>query len=326
MQFRDRPLLVDGVDSSLYVERTHLEQSLVEPLFAGRNVLLLGEAGSGKSTLLRKVASSLEDRGRPVATVNAALADDATDLLDLVRVAVDERLGPPKAERPEDATRGAEGLLRAVRRLRGETELVILVDGLIDADVGYDTFGRLRDELWALGHAWMVAVRPRDSAVLRTPPADAFWSTVMEIPPLDQETTSRLLRRGLSDQELRIVERDQPIAGAHPRYVIRAAQDALAREGAVGGSATGGGQKHLEWASQLGRGEAMVVAELIGLGRPLSAHDPDLLQRLGWSRPYAQRILSHLEDQGVLRSIPERNDRPGRPRKLYELNPDLPAR
>jgi len=326
MRFRDRPLLVDGVDATLYVERPELERRLVEPLLAGRNALLLGEAGAGKSTLLRKAASSLEGRGRPVVTVNAALADDAVGLLDLVRVAVDERLGPASDENAEGAARGAEGLLHAVRRLRRATALAILVDGLIDADIGYDTFGRLRDELWALGHAWAVAVRPRDSGVLRTPPADAFWSTIVEIPPLDQETTERLLERGLSDDELRIVDRDRPIAGAHPRYVIRAAQDALEREDAVDGLATAGGREHIERASRLGRAEAMAVAELIGLGRPMSAHDPELPQRLGWSRPYAQRILSHLEAEGVLRSIPERSDRPGRPRKLYELNPDLPPR
>jgi len=64
------------------------------------------------------------------------------------------------------------------------------------------------------------------------------------------------------------------------------------------------------------------MAELIGLGRPVSAHDPELLERLGWSRPYAQRILSHLESAGLLRAIPERNpQRTGRPRKLYEPSP-----
>lgn len=65
------------------------------------------------------------------------------------------------------------------------------------------------------------------------------------------------------------------------------------------------------------------MIEIQGLGRPVSVHDADLLDRLGWSRPYAQRILSTLEANGILRSIPERRDAPGRPRKLYELNPTL---
>ncbi|MGI8803469.1 MAG: hypothetical protein ACR2KV_15110, partial [Solirubrobacteraceae bacterium] len=218
---------------------------------------------------------------------------------------------------------GPARLLRAVRRLRrDEPAAAILLDGLIDPDVGYDLFGRLRDELWAVGHAWAVAVRPRDSAALRTPPADAFWSAVVEIPPLDDGETASLLRLGLSPEELHAVERDRPVAAAHPRYVIRAAQDVLERRGAAAEPPSA--EEHLRRATALGRGEAMAVAELQGLARPVSVHDPELLDRLRWSRPYAQRILSNLERQGILRSIPERSHRPGRPRKLYELDPNLP--
>jgi energy-coupling factor transporter ATP-binding protein EcfA2 len=322
MRFRDRPLLVDGLDADLYLERPELERRVSEPLAAGRNVLLLGEPGSGKSTLLRKAATVLAGQDRPTVIINAAVADDATELLDLVDAGLDARLNGGR-DTDEAAPRSSgPGLLRAARRLRRDEPTVILVDGLIDTDVGYDVFGRLRDELWALGHTWAVAVRPRDSAALRTPPADAFWSTVIEIPPLQPEETERLLRLGLTDDELSTVNRHGPIPGAHPRYAIRAAQDVLDRSDDVGTAARR--QEHLERASLLGRSEAMAVAELQGLGRPVSAHDPELLEQLGWSRPYAQRILSHLEERGVLRSIPERSDRAGRPRKLYELNPDLP--
>jgi energy-coupling factor transporter ATP-binding protein EcfA2 len=326
MRFRDRPLLVDGVDASLYLERPELEQRVVDPLVAGRNVLLLGEPGSGKSTLLRRAASLLEDGDRPAVIVNAALADDARALLDLVGAALDQRLGGGDNEIREEAHGNAAKLLGAVRRLRRDTAVAILVDGLIDADVGYDTFGRLRDELWSLGHAWAVAVRPRDSGALRTPPADAFWATVVEIPPLDHTETDRLLRLGLNDEERRIIDRDRPLSGAHPRYVIRAVEDVLKHGPGFQVRSAASGQEHIVRAALLGRSEAMAIAELMGLGRPASAHDPDLLERLGWSRPYAQRILSHLEQQGLLRAIVERSDRPGRPRKLYEINPDLPPR
>lgn len=309
MRFRDRPLLVDGLDAGLYVERPELERRLVEPLSAGGNVLLLGEAGSGKSTLLRRAAGVLARSGRPAVAVNAGLAGDAAGLLDLVG----DALGPGDEE-----GRGA-GLLPAVRRLRREPPVVILVDGLIDRDVGYDVFGRLRDELWDLGHAWAVAVRPRDSAALRTPPADAFWSSVVEIPPLDADEVARLLRLGLDPEELRRIEGDPAVAAGHPRQVIRAARAVL--EPGAGAVA---GHEHLERAAELGGSEALAAAELRDLGRPVSAGDPDLLGHLSWSRAYAQRILSNLEGHGVVRSIPERSDRPGRPRKLYELNPTLP--
>jgi energy-coupling factor transporter ATP-binding protein EcfA2 len=311
MRFRDRPLLVDGLDAGLYLERPELERRLVEPLAGGGNVLLLGEAGSGKSTLLRRVAGAFARSGRPAVGVNAGLAGDAAGLLALV--------GDALGNAAEEADRGA-GLVRAVRRLRREPPVAILLDGLIDPEVGYDVFGRLRDELWDLGHAWAVAVRPRDSAALRTPPADAFWSSVVEIPPLESGEVARLLRLGLSPEELRRVEGEPAaVAPAHPRQVIRAARAALAP-----GAGAVAGHRHLERAAELGGSEALAAAELRDLGRPVSAGDPDLLGRLSWSRAYAQRILSNLEEHGVVRSIPERSDRPGRPRKLYELDPTLP--
>ncbi|MCA1689031.1 MAG: hypothetical protein LC720_00825 [Actinobacteria bacterium] len=320
MRFRDRPLLVDGLDAGLYLERPALEQRLVEALGRGGNVLLLGEAGSGKSTLLRRAAGMLTRSRRRAVSVNAGLADDAAGLLELVRGGLADPGGV--GAQAEEGGGGAAGLLRAVRRLPRDPPAVILVDGLIDPEVGYDVFGRLRDELWGLDHAWAVAARPRDSAALRKPPADAFWGTLVEIPPLSADEVARLLRLGLDPEELGRVEGDPawPPADAHPRQVIRASRDALGVGGAAPAAA---GPGHLERAAGLGRSEALAAAELQDLGRPVSAHDPDLLERLSWSRPYAQRVLSNLEEHGVVRSIPDRSDRPGRPRKLYELNPTL---
>jgi len=324
--FRDRPLLPDGLDAELYVPRPRLEDEVLSPLRAGRNVLLLGEPGAGKSTLLRKVAGDLERDGRPVVLVNGALAADARELLDLVDAALEQRVPTAHAEPAPEGGSDAARLLRATRRLAREQAVVILIDGLGPPEIGFDLFGRLRDELWSLEHAWLVAVRPRDSAVLRTPPADAFWGRIIEIPPLDDAETEQLLRRGLSEQELRRLDDDRLPSGAQPRFLIRWAQDRI--EGGEHSAAGSGGppQWHLEQASQLGRSEAMAIAELQGLGRPVSVHDPELLERLGWSRPYAQRILSNLEAHQLLRSIPERRDAPGRPRKLYELNPNPPGR
>jgi ribosomal protein S25 len=131
---------------------------------------------------------------------------------------------------------------------------------------------------------------------------------------------------GLSADERRVVDRDRPISGAHPRYVIRAAEETLNRGPEPKARSIDSGQEAVQRATALGRSEAMAAAELAGLGRPVSAHDPELLERLGWSRPYAQRILSNLEHEGLLRSVLERNDRPGRPRKLYEINPELPPK
>lgn len=314
MRFRDRPLLVDGLDAALYLERPDLERRVVEPLQSGRNVLLLGEPGAGKSTLLRRVAGLLRRDGHEAVIVNAALARDASALLDLVDDALPG--GVPGA--PQRAT--SSGLLDAARRLRRPAPVAILLDGLLDAEIGYDLFGRLRDELWELGHPWAVAVRPRDSGVLRSPPADAFWARVVEIAPLDREETDRLLRLGLDDAEYEIARRHRVLAHHHPRAVIRDAQQILTRGP---GPAESTNEQLLARAAELGRSEAMAMAELQGLGRPVSAHDPELLDRLGWSRSYAQRVLSRLEAGDLLRTIPERDDRPGRPRKLYEPRPEM---
>jgi hypothetical protein len=308
MRFRDRPLLVDGLDADLYLERPELERRLSEPLAAGRNVLLLGEPGSGKSTLLRKAATVLAGQDRPAVIINAAVADDPTGLLDLVDAGLDE---PLDGRDPDEAAprSSGQGLLRAARRLRRDEPQVILVDGLIDTDIGYDVFGRLRDELWALGHTSAVAVRPRDSAALRTPPADAFWSTVIEIPPLQREETERLLRLGLTDDELSTLSRHGPIPGAHPRSAIRAAQDILDRSDDPASAA--GGQEHLERASSLGRSEAMAVAELQGLRRPVSAHDPRVARPTRVVAPVRSEDLV-APRSGRRAAIDPRAQRPGR--------------
>lgn len=315
MLFRDRPLLARGIDEHLYLPRPALESAVTRPLLSGRNVLVLGEGGSGKSTLLRRVGADLEG-DRPVAWVNAAPADDALSLLQLV----DDALGEDDARRPIEDSLGLAGrLLSAARRLRRPASATVIVDGLSDGQIAYDVFGRLRDELWDTGHVWLVAVRPRDSASLRTPPADAFWGAIVEIPPLDQAEATALLQRGLDDDEFARVDRDRPIGGLYPRMLIRDAESRLI--GPPSADRIVDNAELERRASEIGGSESMAMAEMLGLARPVSAHDPEFLERLGWSRPYAQRILSHLESVGLARSFPERDsDRSGRPRKLYEPN------
>ena len=319
MLLRDRPLLVDGIDRHLYVERPALQRAVEEPLLNGRNVLLLGEGGAGKSTLMRSVVAHLQRADRDVVWVNAAPAGDAVSFLELVSLALGDD-GPGGSDRPSASLGDAVSLLVAVRRLRAKDAAIIVVDDLSDAEIGYTVFGRLRDELWEAGHVWLVAARPRDSGALRSPPADAFWGAVVEIPPLDADEVTSLLTRGLDDDEYARVASDRALSGILPRALIRDVQRRLAADGPPDDVALS--TKLEERANHLGRSEAMAMAELLGIGRPVSAHDPDLLERLGWSRPYAQRMLSHLESAGLVRSFPERTgERTGRPRKLYEPNP-----
>lgn len=316
MLFRDRPLLPSSLDRDLYVARPTLEKALLGPLGQNRNVLLLGEAGSGKTTLMRRIAEELEEEGKQTVWVNAALAETAGDLLAMIAAEFPE---DPSAAATDESAEGNAGLLALTRSLADRRPAVILVDGLSDAEVGFDLFGRLRDELWATGHSWLVAVRRKDSGALRTPPAEAFWATVVEIPPLDEKEVSEFLRRGLDEDELHRLEheiRKVPVEGFHPRLLIREVESALEQEPGGEGLQIG---TLLQEASTLGGSEEIAMAALINLGRPVSAHDPEFLEDLDWSRAYAQRIFSNLESAGLVRSLPEASGaRPGRPRKLYE--------
>jgi len=314
MRFRDRPLAPSSLDREIYLARPALEEALLRPLKQGRNVLLLGNAGSGKTTLMRRAAEELEAEGEQVTWVNGALAESAEDLLMMVNAALEDRGSSSiGSKEPETGNR----LLRLTQALAEHQRAVIMVDGLTEPEIGFELFGRVRDELWMAGHAWLVSARPKDSAALRRPPAEAFWATAVEIPPLNQNEAHDLLRRGLSEEEWKRLK-EIPLGG-YPRLLIREVEGALehghgAREALV--------SDLVELANALGRSEGIALSELVNLGRPVSAHDPELLERLGWSRPYVQRIFSHLETAGLVRSIPEaRGQRTGRPRKLYEPNP-----
>lgn len=265
---------------------------------------------------MRRTQAELDSEGARTTWINAALADGPADLLRTIEMQV----GGSRSNDVVGAPTPSSELLILAQALASHPPAVLLVDGLSESGLSFDLFGRLRDELWATGHTWLVSSRPRDAASLRRPPADAFWSAVVEIQPLSYAEVSRFLDRGLDQQERARLERDGPIAGLHPRLLIREVEEALdskpgerqARIGAL-----------VERANLLGRSEGMALTELIGLGRPASAHDPELLEKLDWSRAYAQRIFAHLEQERLVRSISESSERSGRPRKLYE--PDFNA-
>lgn len=315
MLLKDRPLLQDRIDAPVFLARPRLEDPLIRALEQGRNALVVGAWGSGKTTLMRRVQACLTQGGQRTLWINAGLAEDVEGLLDQIE---DELRGLDHNEGCDEAPEPGAGLLGLAQSLSAHPSTAIFLDGLRNEEIGFDLFGRVRDELWAAGHAWLVAVTPQESARLRTPPADAFWASVVDIPPLGPAEVKELLLKGLDPEEQEKVRPSSPIAGVHPRELIRE----------IGRILEGDDDKVLpigaltEEAARIGRSEAMTMTELIGLGRPASAGDEELLDRLGWSRAYTQRILSALEAAHLVRSIPEANpERSGRPRKLYVPNP-----
>jgi len=327
MLLRERPLLADGIDAAVFAPRT-VGRPLLDAALAERNTLLLGEAGTGKTTLLRWLRARLRESGRRCAFVNASLAIDVSSFADLVAAGLEDAWGPdsPPLEPPapsDETVPRAVRLLQDVRRLRTPEPVVVLVDGLADSAVAHDWFGRLRDELWALGHTWVVAARPVDAAPLRTPPADAFWSLVLEVPRLSVEERDAMLEHGLEPEERKLVGGATLPPNPTPRELVSLLREILSRSN--GASPPAGfeawSQQRRERAATLGQPEQLALTELEAIGRPVSVHDDDLLRRLEWSRPYAQRVLGRLEDAGLVRVIPERGGGQGRPRKLYEPAP-----
>src|SRR4051794_4528995 len=241
MLLRERPLLADGIDADLYAPRA-VGEPLLDAALADRNTLLVGEPGSGKTTLLRWLRARLREAGRRCALVNASLAGDVPSFADLVAAALEEAwapesrpLGPPVES--DDTLPHAVRLLHEVRRLAAPEPVVVLVDGLTDGSVAHDWFGRLRDELWALGHTWVVTARPVDAGSFRAPPAHAFLSLVLEVPRLTVAERDAMLERGLRPDERRLVDRAALPPDPTPRELIALLRDATSRSN--GASATG---------------------------------------------------------------------------------------
>ncbi len=194
----------------------------------------------------------------------------------------------------------------------------------VDSNGLFELFGRLREEVWALPHQWVVEVSSEQSGALRQPPADAFFSALFEVPPFNEQEIEQLLRRGLDEDEARIVlqQPKRPLMD-YPRDVVRFARSTL------GGTLEGeqiAARRRAAIAASLGGTAHMALAEIEARGAPVAAADPAFLERMGWTRPHAARTLAMMEREGLLRGFKDTSDdRPGRPRKLYEPNPDPPT-
>lgn len=347
LELTGRPLLGTSRDSSLFVDRADEIRAVEESIAAKANVLLLSERGAGKTTLLRQLARRLERRGWRAVFVEGALAASPTELLSLVRARVapdaavpglSEQLGAAVSafqalgkgyavpRRPEGAPGESQVLLELIRTLAGDLENderphVVLLDEVSSPEIVHTIFGRLRDELWQLPVVWVVAGDVHDRHVYLRPPADAFFSRIVTLVPLDEGAALKLLRRRVprtqaSDAVLRAIVAQ---SSRLPRDLVRLATDVV-----VGGvrpeHLASSRAKRDELLASLGEPAQRVVAELEAHG-PASASDEAFLARLGFGRSRAAQIFRELEQLGIVEATVDRAAAQ-RPRKIYGLRKD----
>lgn len=326
-----RPLLATAADEGLFAG-TEAWHELALAVERRNNVLVLGESGSGKTSALHMLEHRLRGQGDPAVYASLqGLSDVGQAAVQLWGAAHDQAV---VGELPDDLLRAVldgedpfavTALVRAMSEWPPATTL--LVDD-VGASVGNALFGRLRDELWQLPLAWVVAADLDQAAGLLRPPANAFFDTRVELTDLSSAERQKLLnlraraaKRPLRAADVDLLASEGP---GNPRQLIAAARNLAERPGSPYSSQKliAAGHKRLERAEAVaGRPAAMLVTEMEGRG-PVSASDAELLERLGWTRPRAAELLTALEKGGVVRSFTEASEgRTGRPRRLFELLP-----
>ncbi len=319
MTLTGRPLLDNRVDAELFVGRAAELDALRAAMRRRLNVLVLGAPGVGRTTLLR----ALMYRSRRSATLHYVRGEGrqtGADLLDqIAREVLDtDQVGDP---------------LTALRRAPDAPGVSVIVLDDVTAAAGFELFGRLRDELWELGHIWVVGSAESNRGSLLLPPADAFFERVLDLGPLSPAEGGELLARRTDTWTPRAAERIATAADGNPRRILTLARevldglDALANVHDVSpADAAAVLDRVLDEVARrnaalraLGRPEAMLASELDALGAA-SASDDALLDRLGWTRARAVQVLGTLERAGLVVSAEVKNG-PGRPKKVFRLTP-----
>jgi len=301
---RDGPLLFDAVDRDAYVERPFLEDAMLSAVRVGRGILLTGPSGSGRTTLLNWIRRALQEEGRPVVRVDARAATDASTAFELIEHALVSVHGESAIRRVADVPETASRLVLAqarARRLGRFPDTVVLVDNLAGGGLIRALFGALRDILWETGHRWVVTAHPHDRAHFLAPPADAFFTDRIDIPPLPTASLAAFMARHPEAGNL-----SDPSRPRFPGEVVRellhpelAAPDLGEVAEAVGGSTTA------------------ILEQLVTLNRPVTAEDEELAARTGLSPGSLRRHLGRLHEAGYVSRVPDRSGGPGRPRIAY---------
>lgn len=288
----------------------------------GFNVLIEGDRGAGKTSLLRALIwqhHNHESGGGTWVYVRAAGQVDTTTILHRVLVALHEDDIDPDPGPNERVDELIQGL--ADRAAQGR--VCVLLDD-VDPRVGNQLFGVLRDELWEAGAQWVVTVNTSDSPVLRRPPADAFFETVVRLNPLPAQEARELLERRIGMKKVngqltgKATEVIDALAagGGQPRDLIERARHV--DENSDPASILAAGDEIRRILGGLSRPANMLYAE-IRHREPISASDADVQQAMGWTRPRLTQVLGELEDAGLVEGAEQPRSGPGRPKKVFRV-------
>lgn len=297
-------------DTPLFVGRADERARVVSALGFGWNVLVVGERGSGKTSLVRQVWLQEEVRhlGEPV-FVSFAGAGGPAEALGRVVAAL---AGSGSTSGPEDL--GA--LLGSLSESAGTGPKGIVVLDDVPGRLGHELFGTLRDEMWGVGMQWLVVVDDTQASVLLQPPADAFFEAVLHLRPMSASELERLVMVRLQDAgevlDHDVLEGIAVSAGGSPRRMLSEVRQALL----TGGRRRPAREKAL---AELGRPAHMLYAEITGAGRPVSASDEELQDRMGWTRSRLVQVLNDLEQAGLVVAATAQTGGAGRPRKMYSV-------
>lgn len=321
MELTSRPLLATQRDQALFAGRTWERDEISRDLKRGFNIMVEGDRGSGKTSLLRSLmwlhhTDEQRDKGTQV-YVRAAGLTDVAAVLNRVLDVLEGRDTPPER---------LQGAAATIRELAARQELgpvCVLLDD-VDPHVGNQLFGVLRDELWETGVQWVVTVNTSDSQTLRTPPADAFFETVMRLTPLSVQEAADLLKRRLGPQRVngRLVGKPKDVllalaaGGGQPRELIERARHV--DENSDPASILAAGNEIRSILAGLSRPANMLYAE-IRHRDPISASDEDVQQLMGWTRSRLTQVLGELEQAGLLEAAEQARTGPGRPKKIFRV-------